>query len=204
MCKIGVFDLFLSLLPLFAFSVILGVMLILFTNLCIKIFIAFGHIIRWIAMIGLAAAIFTFLTKIQICEHFDTFENAAFICANACVTLSGALPLMFVISKLLNKPLGIAGAKIGVDSVSAFSFLGTLVTNVTTFSSMEKMNKKGVVLNSAFAVSAAFTFGGHLAITMAFNSDYVAPMIIGKIVSGICGVILAMLIYKGGSAESAK
>lgn len=204
MCKIGVFDLFLSLLPLFAFSVILGVMLILFTNLCIKIFIAFGHIIRWIAMIGLVAAIFTFLTKIQICEYFDSFENAAFICANACVTLSGALPLMFVVSKLLNKPLGIAGAKIGVDSVSAFSFLGTLVTNVTTFSSMEKMNKKGVVLNSAFAVSAAFTFGGHLAITMAFNSDYVAPMIIGKIVSGICGVILAMLIYKGGSAESAK
>lgn len=195
-CKIGVLELLMCMLPLIIFSVVLGVLLILFTDVCIKVFTVFGHIVRWIAMIGLVCAIFTFLTKIQICEHFDTFENAAFICANACVTLSGALPLMYVISKLLNKPLGKVGEKIGINSISAFSLLGTLVTNATTFSAMEKMNKKGVVLNSAFAVSAAFAFGGHLAITMAFNSDYVAPMLIGKIISGICGVVLAMLIYK--------
>ena len=31
---------------------------------------------------------------------------------------------------------------------------------------------------------------------MIFNADYVLPMITGKIISGICGVALAMLIYK--------
>lgn len=196
MCKIPVKPLLISILPLIVFSLILGVMLILFTKACIKIFVAFGHIIRWIAMLGLVCAIFTFLTKIQICEHFDSFENAAFICANACVTLSGALPLMFVVSKLIQKPLNKIGAKIGLDPHSAFCFLGTLVTNVTTLSSMDKMNKKGVVLNSAFAVSAAFALGGHLAITMAFNAEYVLPMIVGKIISGICGVALASVIYK--------
>ena len=147
-------------------------------------------------MIGLACAIFTFLTKIEICRHFDSFENAAFICANACVTLSGALPLMFIVSKLLNKPLTKVGNKLGIDSFSAFSFLSTLVTNATTFSSMDKMNRKGVVLNSAFAVSAAFVFGGHLALTMAFNAEYTLAMIIGKLISGISAVILALLIYK--------
>ncbi len=203
-CGINIFDLLISLLPLMIFSVILGILLILFTNLCIKVFVAFGHVIRWVAMIGLACAIFTFLTKIEICKYFDSFENAAFICVNACVTLSGALPLMFVVSKLLNKPLEKVGAKMDIDSVSAFSFLSTLVTNATTFSSMEKMNKKGVVLNSAFAVSAAFAFGGHLALTMAFNSDYLLPMIIGKIVSGISAVILALLIFKDNSKKSEK
>ena len=195
-CGIGVLDLLISLLPLLVFSVILGVMLILFTDFCIKLFVILGHIIRWVAMLGLMAAIFTFLTKIPLVEHFDSYENAAFICANACVTLSGALPLMFVVSKLLDKPLTKAGKKIGINSISAFSLLGTLVTNATSINSMEKMNKKGVVLNAAFAVSAAFAFGGHLAITMAFNSDYVAPMLIGKIISGISAVALAMLIYK--------
>ena len=195
-CKIGILELLLSLLPLIIFSAILGVMLILFTNACIKVFVIFGHVIRWISILGLVCGIFTFLTKIQICEHFDSFENAAFICVNACVTLSGALPLMFVVSKLLNRPLGKVGAKMGIDSFSAFSLLGTMVTNATTFSTMDKMNKKGIVINSAFAVSAAFAFGGHLAITMAFDADYVVPMITGKIISGICGVILAMLIYK--------
>ena len=195
-CKIKVLDLIISLLPLIIFSIILGVLLIFVRDICIKIFVCFGHVLRWIAMIGLVLSIFTFLTKIEVCKHFDSFENAAFICANACVTLSGALPLMLVISKLLNKPLEKFGTKIGVDSFSAFSLLSTLVTNATTLSSMEKMNKKGVVLNSAFAVSAGFTFGGHLALTMAFNPNYVLPMIIGKVVAGIASVLLATLLYK--------
>ena len=195
-CGINILELLISLLPLVIFAFILGILLILFKNFCIKMFVAFGNIISWIAMIGLACSIFTFLTKIEICEHFDSFENAAFICVNACVTLLGALPLMFVLSKLLNKPLAKVGEKLGVDSFSAFSFLSTIVTNATTFSSMDKMNKKGVVLNSAFAVSAAFAFGGHLALTMAFDSNYVLPMIVGKIISGIAAIALALMLYK--------
>jgi ethanolamine transporter len=61
---------------------------------------------------------------------------------------------------------------------------------------MNEMDKKGTVLNSAFAVSAAFTFGGHLAFTMALNSAYVLPLIVGKLIAGICGLVLATLLYK--------
>lgn len=195
-CGIPILKLSFSLLPLIIFSVILAVLLVVFTSLCIKIFVVFGHVIRWIAMIGLVCAIFTFLTKIEISEHFDGLENAAFVCVNACITLSGMLPFMHIVSKLLHKPMCKIGAKIGIDSFSAFSFISTLVTNATTLSSMEKMNPKGVVLNSAFAVSAAFVFGSHLALTMAFNTDYILPMIVGKLVSGISAVVLASLIYK--------
>ena len=129
-------------------------------------------------------------------DNFDTFENGAFICANACVTLSGALPFMFILSKLLDKPLNKLGNKIGINGISAVALLGNMVTNATTFGLMEKMDKKGTVLNSAFAVSAAFTFGGHLAFTMAFDETYVLPMIVGKLVSGVFALILAFLLYK--------
>jgi len=196
MCGIGFLNLTFNLLPLITFALILGIVLVLFRDFCIKAFFVFGHFIRCVGMIGLICGIFTFLTKIEINRYFDSFENAAFICVNASVTLSGALPLMFVISKILNKPLEKIGSKIGIDSVSAVSFLGTMVTNVTTFGIMEKMNKKGVVLNSAWAVSAAFALGGHMAFTMAFDSAYVVPMIVGKIISGIAAVGLAMVIYK--------
>lgn len=195
-CGIGAVELLICLLPLILFSVILGVALVLFTNICIKVFVVFGSIVRWISMLGLVFAIFTFLTKIEICEQFDTLENAAFICVNACVTLSGMLPFMFIVSKLLSKPLRTVGAKFGVNSASVFSLFATLVTNATTFSSMEKMDKKGVVLNSAFAVSAAFVFGSHLALTMAFDAHYVLPMIVGKLVSGIAAVVLAFFVYR--------
>ena len=202
-CKINPIALLMNLLPLIIISVIIGVALVFFPKICIKCFTIFGYFMKILAIIGLACAIFTFLTKIKISSHFDTLENAAFICVNACVTLSGALPLMFIVAKLLNKPLNKLGSKIGINGVSALSFLGNLVTNASTFGVMDKMDKKGAVLNSAFAVSAAFVFGGHLAFTMAFDNSFVAPMIVGKLVSGVCAVILALLLYKDNSPKTA-
>ena len=200
MCGIAPLTLLYTLLPLIFLSVIICIGLIFMPNLCIRVFSVFGLIMKAVLIVGLVCAMFTFLTKIEICEHFDTLENAAFICVNACVTLSGALPFMFVVSKLLNKPMGKLGDKLGIDSTSAVYFLSTLVTNAPTFGIMHKMNKRGVVLNSALAVSAAFVFGGHLAITMAFDSSYVVPMIVGKLISGFSAVILALLIYKDKSS----
>jgi ethanolamine transporter len=75
------------------------------------------------------------------------------------------------------------------------------VSVTTIFGSMEKMNRKGVVLNAAFSVSASFVFGSHLAFTMAFDSSYLAPMMVGKLLSGVCAVVVAMLLYKEKTDE---
>lgn len=202
-CRISPLALLLNLLPLILIGIVIGFSLIFFRKACIRCFAVFGHVMRVISLVGLACAIFTFLTKIEINPHFDTFENAAFICANACVTLSGALPFMFLVTKLLNRPLNFVGSKIGINSVSAIAFLGTLVTNASTFGTMDKMDKKGTVLNSAFAVSASFVIGSHLAFTMAFDDRYVLPMMVGKTVSGIVAVLLAALIYRQSEDEAA-
>lgn len=194
--KLNPITILLNLLPLIILSTIVAIGLIFFTKVCIKCFEIFGLFMKVLAVLGLVISIFTFLTKLELSPYFDTLENAAFICVNASVTLSGALPLMFIVSKLLHKPLNKLGSKIGINGISTISLLGTLVTNASTFGVMDKMNKKGVVINSAFAVSAAFVFGSHLAFTMAFNETYILPMIVGKLVSGISSVILVLLIYK--------
>ena len=72
----------------------------------------------------------------------------------------------------------------------------SLATSVTTFDSIAKMNKKGMVMNLAFTISAAFTFAGHLAFTLAFDADYILPMIVGKLVAGFSSLLLSVLIYK--------
>ena len=203
-CKINILALLIDLLPLIIIATVIIVALIFIPKVCIKCFTALGFFMKALGIVGLACSVFTFLTKVEISSHFDTFENAAFICANACVTLSGALPLMFIVTKLLNKPLNKLGALIGINSTSALSILGSLVTNASTFGVSDKMDKKGLVLNSAFAVSASFVFGSHLAFTMAFDNSYVLPMIVGKVISGVCAVILALLIYKGDGKSPKK
>ena len=201
MCGLDILTLLLTLLPLILFALVIGTFLILFPNGCIKAFTIFGHIIRAIALTGLACAIFTFLTKIPVVPYFDTMENASAICVNACITLSGTMPLMYIVSKLLHKPMTRLGSSIGIDGISAIGFLSSLVTNATTFGVMDRMNKKGVVLNAAFSVSASYVFGSHLAFTMAFDSRYVAPVIVGKLLSGVAAVVLATLIYKEKPSE---
>ena len=196
LCKLPVAALLANLLPLIILAAIVGAALWLAPRICIKCFGIFGYFMKAMAIVGLVCAIFTFLTKIKLSLYLDTLENGAFVCANACVTLSGALPFMFLVAKVLHKPLNKAGDKLGINSVSALALLGSTVTNASSFGLMDKMDKKGAVLNSAFAVSGAFVFGSHLAFTMAFDGSYLLPVIVGKLVSGICAVILAHLLYK--------
>ena len=55
-----------------------------------------------------------------------------------------------------------------------------------------------IVGTIAFAVSGAFTFCSHMAFTIAFpgGGDYLFPMIVGKLISGVASILLAFLLYK--------
>lgn len=201
-CGLGVGEILLNLLPLLLLSGIIAAGLALAPNVSIKIFSVFGWLMRAAGIAGLICAIFTFLTKIEIDPYFGSLESAAMICVNACVTLTGMMPLMYLVKKLLNKPAERISAKMGINSFSAVSFLANLVSATTILGTMDQMNPKGVALNAAFAVSAAFVFGSHLAFTMAFDSSYLLPVMVGKLLSGVCAVALAMLLYKEKTNEA--
>ncbi len=192
--KLSVLELLLNLLPLVILSGIIAVGLILCPTLCVKIFSVFGAFIKIVITIGLALGILRFLTGYEVIKNLDTLENGAAVCLNASVVMSGAFPFMYIVGKVLKKPLAFTGRKMGINETSALGFVSTLATNVTTFGMMGDMDRKGVVLNSAFAVSAAFTFAGHLAFTLAFDASYIAPVILGKIISGVSALLLAVLI----------
>ena len=113
------------------------------------------------------------------------------------------LSLLFLLGKAVKKPLKKLGETLGMNEVSALGFVSTLATNVTTFSMMKDMDDKGVVLNSAFAVSAAFTFAGHLAFTMSFNEEYLLSVIVGKLIAGVCALFAAQFIYSRVSRRNA-
>lgn len=194
-CKIPFSSLVLNLMPLVVFSGIIAFGLIRFPELCVKIFKAFGVFITVIITIGLAVGIIRFLTGFELIKGLATIEEGASICVNAAIVLSGSFPLMYALSKLLAKPLKAVGRKIGVNENSIVGLVSTLASSATAFGMMDKMDKKGVVLNSAFAVSGAFVLGSHLAFTMAFDSAYVLSVIAGKAISGVLAIVLSNIIF---------
>lgn len=185
-----------NLLPLVLLSGIIAVGLILCPSVCVKIFSVFGIIIKTLITVGLALGIFRFLSGKELISGLATIEEGAAVCLNAAIVMTGAFPLMNIISRLLASPLKALGARIGVNSSSALGIVSSLATSMTTFEMMKDMDEKGVVINSAFAVSGAFTFAGHLAFTLAFDPAYIMPMIVGKIVAGFTAILLSILIYK--------
>jgi len=201
--RVSILALLVDLLPLIIFSGIITFGLLKFPSVCIKIFGMLGTGIKILITFGLVLGIIQFLTGYEIIKGVDTLESGAKVCLNAAVFMTGAFPFIFILSKLLNKPMSKIGAKLGIDALSSLSLVSTLATNATTFANMDQMNGRGMVLNSAFAVSGAFVFAAHLAFTMAFpgGSAYILPMIIGKLVAGVLSVILGIFISKRSLKE---
>ncbi|MBE6728148.1 MAG: ethanolamine utilization protein EutH [Ruminococcaceae bacterium] len=194
---VSVLGLLFNLLPLILFAALIAVGLLLKPMLCVKIFSIFGKIINIIIIIGLCMGIIEFLiTKKVLIKGLETYENAALVCVNAATVMAGAFPFIYILSKLVNPLLKYFGKKLKINETAALGFVSSLATSVTTFDLMGKMDKKGRVLNSAFTISAAFVFAGHLAFTLAFDTDYILPMIIGKLVAGIASVFVALFMYK--------
>ena len=203
LCRVPVLTLLYNLVPLLLFSAIVGVGLVFFPNGSVRVFRVLGILIKIAVTVFLALGIFTYLTGIPTIPNLAPIEEGAAICFNIAIVMTGAFPMMFLISKALSRPLGVLAKKTGLDEASVFGFLSTLATSVTTYGRMEKMSDKGVVLNSAFAISAAFVFADHLAFTLAEGAEYLLPMIVGKLLSGISAVLLAALLFHKRKAPQA-
>ena len=195
-CALPIKDLLASIIPLFLFVAIIAVALFLFPNVSLRVFKVFGVVVKTIVILGLMIGIFETLTGIDLVPYTAPMSEGFDICISAALVLSGAFPLMYILSKLLDKPMRKIGEKVGINTASTLGLLSTLVTCAASFGNMQDMDEKGALLNSAFSVSASFVFGGHLAFTMSFNADYVFSMIIGKLVAGITSIFVALLFYK--------
>ncbi len=202
--KINIIALLINLIPLFVFAIVIAAGLIIIPNVCVKILGGFAWVLKTLIIIGLVFGIVQFLTDFEVVKGLNTLESGSKICFTSVITLSGVFPFMLIMSKLLKKPLKAMGKRLKINEVSAFGIFSSLAVSMTTFEKMKLMDKKGVVLNAAFAVSAAFVFADHLAFTIAFNNSYILPLVIGKLVSGALALLAANIIYKFTYAKEAE
>ena len=187
--------LLLDLLPLTLFAALIVAGLLLCPRFCVRAFRALGWFIRLLITAGLILGILRFLLGVELIGGLTTLEEGASVCVNAAVVMTGAFPLVFLLSKLLSKPLTKLGSLMGIGETAAMGLIATLATAMSTYEMMNDMDKKGVMLNAAFLVSAGFTFAGHLAFTMAFDADYIPCVILGKLSAGVLALLLALLLY---------
>ena len=185
-----------TLLPLAVFASLLAVGIVKFERFTVKIFLVFGWIIRLIITIGLFVGIVDFVTGVKLIPGTDSLDSVMKTIATIICVMVGAFPLFSILKKILKNPLEKIGRKLCINNTSAFGLLVTLGTAISTFEMEGKMDRRGLILNTAFAVSAAFMFMDHLAWTMAISPETTLAVIVGKFISGIAGVWFAYYMCK--------
>lgn len=194
--KLPILQIALNLIPVMIVAVLTCVGLALNPDLCRRIFGFIGKLVMLVIMVGLGAGIFTHITDIVLIPGMAPVTEGFSVVCEIAMILAGVFPLIATLSRLLKKPFARLGEKMGMNEASVLGLLSSLANSIPTFTLVEKMNSKGIVVNLAFATSASFVLGDHLAFTMAYDSSAVLGMIAGKLAGGFFAVLLAFVLYR--------
>ena len=162
----------------------------------IRGFSAFGKGVIAVITVGLVAILVEELTGFTLIPGMAPISEGFEVVGEIAIVLAGAFPLVYVITKLLRKPLMKLGKAIGINETAAAGLIAAMANAIATFGMVKDMDQRGKVVNIAFCVSAAFVFGDHLGYTAGFAPEMLLPMIVGKLVGGISAVIVALLLTR--------
>ena len=162
----------------------------------IKGFGWFGKGVIALITVGLGAVIVQSLTGFVLIPGLAPIEEAFNTVGAIAIVLAGAFPLVFVLTKLLRKPLMKLGGLLGINDTAAAGLVASLANSIATFGMVADMDRRGKVVNIAFAVSAAFVFGDHLGFTAGFAPEMLPAVILGKLAGGVSAVAVALWLTK--------
>ncbi len=190
--------------PVIILSLLLVLGLRFIQDKMIKGSILFGKFIVIVITLGLAASAFEFLTGIVIIPGMAPLMDGMSIISQIGIVLLGTFPILTLLVKALDKPLNAVGKKIGLDATSAAGLVFTLANSIPVYKMMKDMNPKGKVVNTAWLVPATAALGDHLGFTAGVKPDMIIPVVIAKLIAGVCAVAIALYFSKDLEAEIKK
>lgn len=185
-----------NLIPIVLIAALIVLGLILSEKRMIQGFTIFGKAITVLITAALAIAIIQELTGFTLISGLASLSQGFETVGEIAIILAGAFPLVFVVTQLLQKPLLKMGRLLGINETAAAGLVATMANSIATFGMVGEMDKRGKVVNIAFAVSAAFVFGDHLGFTAGFAPQLLPAMIIGKLTGGIAAVAVALFLTR--------
>lgn len=186
------FEVLRNMIPILLFAGMIALGLWKAENVMIKGFVIFGKMIIALINIGLAAGIFEAITGIALIPGLAPIEDGIKTVGAIAIVLAGTFPLVTVLQKLLRKPLLYFGRLLGINEIAVAGLVASLANSIATFTLVKDMDDKGKAVNIAFAVSAAFVFGDHLAFAAGFAPEIIPALIVSKLVGGISAVAVAL------------
>jgi ethanolamine transporter len=200
-----------NLIPVIIISAFIALGLKLIPEKMISGFQIFAKFLVALITVGLACAVLQTTLGVAVIPGLDpifmTGDDKAGVIMRAVETIGyiacvllGAYPMVFLITRWFGDQLMKIGSLLKMNDAAAAGMVATLANNIPMFGMMSKMDDRGKVINVAFCVSAAFTFGDHLGFTAANMPPMIFPVIVGKLVGGVTAVFVAMMVAPKATA----
>ena len=183
-------------LPIAIISIIVTASLWLFPRITLKFTEFFSKIIAAIIVVGLIAASIQALTGFAIISGMAPVTEGIKTVGLIAIVLMGAFPLVTMGTRLLRRPLLSFGKVLRIDENSVSGILASLVNNIPMWHMFAAMDERGKIVNAAFMVSGAFTFGDHLGFVAGVDPSMIACVILAKITSASCSIPAAIILAK--------
>jgi ethanolamine transporter len=191
-----------NVLPTAAVCSLLALGLLLIPEKMIQGAQVFCKIMTALIMAMLAIAIVQDFTPITIFKGMGTLAGGFEILSAVVPILAGAYPLMWFVSKALNKPLMIAARLLKINGISVAGMVATLANSLPMFEMVKDMDNRGKVMNYAWSSIAAFALGDHLAFCTVYEPDLLGAMIGCKIAGGVLAVLLSLAVFNLSAGRS--
>ncbi|WP_242841194.1 ethanolamine utilization protein EutH [Clostridium akagii] len=185
-----------NLTPIIIFSLLCVIGLLKIPNVLMKAFNIFGKIIIGLSVIGLLLQGTEAIFGVQIVLGLAPLSESTVIVGKIAFVLAGAYPMLTLINRIFEKSFEKIGEKFGINSVSVTGILGNLASNLLIFGTYKKMDPKGKIVCTAFAISGAFVFGGQFGFVSGIAPEMLGPFIISKFTAGIISILLAAWLYE--------
>lgn len=116
--------------------------------------------------------------------------SAAFFCLGAADTLLG--DRLGLGSAFRQGFAAVVAARLQLEPASITGLVVTSANCIPTLLSLDTLEERGITLNTAYAVVAAYSVGDFLAFTLQFSPAHALPMMAGRLLSGLLAVVLCL------------
>ncbi len=194
MLEIPIPQMLFQMIPIF---VICGLMILGFLRkpiLTQKILIYFGLFIRAVGTLFFAIVVIgLFYEPFKIVED-EMVSYALITVTKICVVIGGALVFVQLIMLYAARYIEKFADLLDVNIQSVMGLLLSLISGAAMLPLLSEMDRKGKLMNSAFAVMGSYVFGGQMAFVAGLvNGKQLSVYIVGKLCAGLAAIVLVMI-----------
>lgn len=187
-------------IPVIIVSALLTIGFLRFPKFIQKLTTGIGDFFTKLGIVSIIIGSISYLIGFTVpADYVPLIDNMKIVCG-VVIVLSGMLPAFEVIKKVLKRPLEFLGRRTGLDSASISGLLLTSVSAVPTMALTKEMNRKGLVLNGAWSVACAGTFGSQMSFIMNVRPEMLDEFVISKMIAGAFALLVSIL-YIGKASD---